>query len=681
MPSVPSYLSTSMIPLTLSHFWQRRIYEVVFFFSLAIILIYGAPFFTTVIDPNSLFAVNSIVAAGAAVSALVSLVFYFVKLKQPTFIPTYIAFLLFVITLTVLVASTGELSSPYIALWVLVALMSGIFGIWGVLPLFAITGIYIADSYLGAGFNIVSIIHVSLVSLLPVLLSLGIWRTEGAVDESSAHVKNLTSQLSEVANRSEIIINAIGDGVVVIDGAGTIQLINPAGQEILGWGKQDVLKLNYRSVLQMLDEDNHELDTRGDPIAEVLNSNQTVRSKTLTVQTRSGKRIMSSMVVSPIAENGNGVIAVFRDITKEKAEEREQAEFISTASHEMRTPVASIEGYLGLTLNPNTATIDDKARDFITKAHESAQHLGRLFQDLLDVSRSEDGRMTSTPKVTDITTLAESVTDGLQAKAQEKGLTLTFGPASQRSLRTFAPLFYINQDPDHIREILDNLIENAIKYTPQGSVVVDITSTTEDKVVISVKDSGLGIPPEDLPHLFQKFYRINNVDRQSIGGTGLGLYLSRRLAEAMQGRLWVESIYEKGSTFFLELPRVSNDEAEHLKQQQAAAPAVAATKQPVTIPVTAPVAAPVVPVPQPIVVQSAPVQQQPAPAAAPVAPIQQPAPQTSAPVQPAASTPNVPRGQNLTREQIAERVRQLEAMARATRPSERSNEQQETQQP
>ncbi|MBJ58485.1 hypothetical protein CMN24_02085, partial [Candidatus Saccharibacteria bacterium] len=345
----------------------------------------------------------------------------------------------------------------------------------------------------------------------------------------------------------------------------------------------------------------------------------------------------------------------FRDVTKEKAEEREQAEFISTASHEMRTPVASIEGYLGLALNPQTAQIDAKARDFIMKAHEAAQHLGRLFQDLLDVSKSEDGRLTNIPRVVDMGSFVATIVEGLQGKAQEKGLELIFKPADQRAQKILVPVFFVNQDNDHIREVVNNLVENAIKYTPQGSVTVDL-SGTEDKVVVSVKDTGLGIPAEDVPHLFQKFYRVDNVDRQSIGGTGLGLYLSRRLAEAMQGRLWVESNYGQGSTFFLELPRISTDDAERLKAQQAAAPQptapAAAAATPTPLPTPAPTTAPQTPQP---------IQQiaQPQPAA-------QPMPATPAATAPASPAPTVPRGESLTREQIAERVRQLEALARQT---------------
>jgi hypothetical protein len=160
---------------------------------------------------------------------------------------------------------------------------------------------------------------------------------------------------------------------------------------------------------------------------------------------------------------------------------------------------------------------------------------------------------------------------------------------------------------------------------------------SDDKVVISVKDSGLGIPAEDIPHLFQKFYRVNNVDRQSIGGTGLGLYLSRRLAEVMGGRLWVESVYKQGSTFFLELPRINSQDAERLKAEQAAAAAQA----------PAPAAAPVMPVMP----------------AAPATPAAQPAP--ASPTSEAPSAPNVPRGENLTREQIAAKVRELEGLARS----------------
>ena len=378
-----------------------------------------------------------------------------------------------------------------------------------------------------------------------------------------------SSELSEVANKSEIVINAIGDGVVAIDNRGVIRLINPAAQTIIGWSEKDALSLNYKSVLKLTNQKDEELDANGDPIQQALNNNQQIRTNNLIATTNSGKKLMISLVVSPIGESGSGAIIVFHDITKEKAEEREQAEFISTASHEMRTPVASIEGYIGLALNPQTAQIDSRARDFIMKAHASAEHLGRLFQDLLDVSKSEDGRLSNNPKVVNIITFVHDVVQGLKQKANDKGLKLIYKPMPENATEKFlAPAYYINLDNDHVREIVNNLVENSIKYTLFGDITIDIDSDDEH-VVISVKDSGVGIPAEDMPHLFQKFYRVDNKDTRDIGGTGLGLYLSRRLAEAIGGRIWAESVYTKGSTFFIELPRISSQEASQLAEEEA----------------------------------------------------------------------------------------------------------------
>lgn len=522
----------------------------------------------------------------------------------------------------------------------LVGVFASIFGLWGVLPVLLAASTFTAAQYIASSLTTEVIVIMAFSTILPLVASFIIWHNKSGKDENSSDnraFRNLANELSEVASKSEVVINAIGDGVVAIDSQGTLQLINPAAQRIIGWGKQDALALNYKSVLQLVDQENNTLDTATDPIQQALNTNQQIRTNDLTLMTKSSKKIMISLVVSPVGEVGSGVIVVFRDVTKEKAEEREQAEFISTASHEMRTPVASIEGYLGLALNPNTAQIDEKARDFIMKAHESAQHLGRLFQDLLDVSKSEDGRLSNIPKVIDITTFAGTVVQGLLPKATEKGLQLTYVPMPLDSgEKRIAPVYLVNLDNDHIREVINNLVENAIKYTPQGQVIVDV-SGDDDHVVISVKDSGIGIPAEDIPHLFQKFYRVDNKDTRDIGGTGLGLYLSRRLAETMGGRMWVESVYTKGSTFFVELPRISSQDANQLKEQEALRAQQEANRAP-----TAPVS------PAPIV---APAEQPPAPTTV--------APATS-----------VPRGEALTPDQIAAYVaKQRELVQQQPQPA------------
>lgn len=598
--------------------------------ALGIVILYFVPFISDTALSTSLSITMPIMIL-ASLTAIISFVSYIWMPPKGIFASSLVMYLLLAITTAWLIVTTGGVGSIFIALWMLIAVFAGIFGLWGLLPILVAIGVFIAFEYLQGRSSTEVIIVAIFAGILPLIASFIIWHSKSGRVESDGNdraYKDLASELSQVASQSEVVINAIGDGVIAIDTQGIIQLINPAAQRIIGWGKQDALALSYKSVLRLVNIKNEPLDITIDPVQQVLNTNQQVRNNDLTLITKSDKKIMTSLVISPIGEIGSGAIIVFRDITKEKAEEREQAEFISTASHEMRTPVASIEGYLGLALNPNTATIDEKARDFINKAHESAQHLGSLFQDLLDVSKAEDGRLANNPRVVDIMTYTHDILQGLQPKATDKGLRLIFKPNPDDGSKHVTPVYHVNLDNDHIREIIDNLTENAIKYTPQGDVIVDVNGT-DDRVVISVKDSGIGIPTEDIPHLFQKFYRVNNAETNQIGGTGLGLYLCRRLAETMGGRIWVESEYKKGSTFYLELPRIDAQEATRLLEQQAKAVQEATASQ---------------------------TTQQPAVVTAP-SPINS---TTQLSVAPAIT---VPRGESLTPDQIAAQVARLKAMA------------------
>ncbi len=458
----------------------------------------------------------------------------------------------------------------------------------------------------------------------------------GALGSKTAGKSIAVEQTAEQASeQASVVINAIDDGVIAVDSKGTIHLINPAAQKMIGWTGGDALNLIYKSVLKLVDSKDQPVSDAIDPVLLTLNTNTTSESDSLSLLTGSGKRRMISIVVSPVGDLGSGAIIVFRDITKSKAEEREQAEFISTASHEMRTPVASIEGYLGLALNPNTAQIDQKAREFIEKAHASAQHLGRLFQDLLDVSKADDGRLSNYPEVVDVVEFVGSVVEDFKLKAEEKGLVLKYIPdpsGASMGQKTVAPMYFANVDNDHLREIVSNLIENAIKYTHEGEVTVDVVGDGEH-VSVSVKDSGIGIPAEDISHLFQKFYRIDNTDTREIGGTGLGLYLCRRLAEVMGGRIDVTSEFKKGSVFTLTIDKIERGEAAKLKEQQAQAKAASATPQPTA---TLVASATTAPAPQPAA-DPAPVAPQPAatPTPQPAAPATSVSPQTApAPQQP-----------------------------------------------
>ena len=538
--------------------------------SVIILALYVWAYFADVKEIGAGLLVSDTAALFAGIALIVGFISYLWAPKKYVFWGSLGAFGLLSATIAMLVLNTGGITSPFIALWMLASVFAGVFGLYGLLPLLVATLTYMALQYAGGTLSREVIVTVVLAGELPLAVSYLIWHAKSSSEDKSGDSSAyhaLASELSQVSGKSEVVINAIADGVIALSGQGIIQLINPAAQQIIGWGKQDALSLDYKSVLKLVDKNDHEVTPANDPITKVLADNKEVSTSDLSLITNSGKKILVSVIVSPVGQPGEGVIIVFRDITLEKREERQQAEFISTAAHEMRTPVASIEGYLGLALNPATAQVDDKARDFINKAHESVEHLGNLFQDLLDVSKADDGRLSNNPKVVDVVAFTHDVVEGLRPKAEQKGLHMLFKPQPEddekAGERRLNPVYYANVDNDHLREVIANLTENAIKYTPSGDVVIDIGGDSEH-ITISVADSGIGIPKEDQGHLFQKFYRVDNSATREIGGTGLGLYLCRRLVETMNGRIYIDSEFKKGSTFFVEIPRIDHEEATRL---------------------------------------------------------------------------------------------------------------------
>lgn len=380
--------------------------------------------------------------------------------------------------------------------------------------------------------------------------------------------KNKSSESSEQA---DVILESISDGVLMVDKKNTIHTFNRGAEVITGWKANDAITLDVHSVLQFVDEKGTLYDVGNNPFDRAHSTHQEVKDSKAYIKTISGKVISLAIVVTPISgDKGiNGLVAVFRDVSEERREEKQRAEFISTASHEMRTPVAAIEGYLALALNPKVAQVDEKARDYLEKAHASTQHLGQLFQDLLQAAKSEDGRLVNHPKVVDMSGFITELAGELKFSAEKKGLNVDLnldggGVENNVKQKVISPLYFAYVDPDRIREAVTNLFDNAVKYTEAGTIALGI-SGDKDNVTLTVSDTGQGIPAEDIPHLFQKFYRVDNSATRTIGGTGLGLFLCRKIVELYQGRIWVESTVGKGSTFYIRIPRLSKDKAESMK--------------------------------------------------------------------------------------------------------------------
>ncbi|MCL2094547.1 ATP-binding protein [Candidatus Saccharibacteria bacterium] len=361
----------------------------------------------------------------------------------------------------------------------------------------------------------------------------------------------------------EEVMNSVADGIVALDRSGTIRLINVAAARLAGFANSaDAVGLNYASVLQLVDVAGAPLEERHNPLIKALTNNETMTTRDFSLVSRENQKRTPVELTTSYDKLDDAIIVTYRDISQELKEDGEQMEFISTASHEMRTPIASIEGYLGLALNEKSATIDARAREYLVKAHEASQHLGKLFKDLLDATQASDQRLKASLEPVEMTELVRNVVSGFSPMVAQKNLVLLFNsiPLSQATAdHQLTQKLFARVDPGFVREIVNNLMENAIKYTPAGRIEVTVQGS-QNEVVVSVRDSGVGISADDLPHIFQKFYRSDNSDTRTINGTGLGLYIARARTEAMDGQLSADSTFGRGSIFFLRLPRMTDEE-------------------------------------------------------------------------------------------------------------------------
>ena len=415
--------------------------------------------------------------------------------------------------------------------------------------------------------------------ILVILVAVGIPARFYILKKKKPNTNSKTKTLGGNTAQLATIFGSIEDGLILIDSKGTIVLCNTSAGTITGWNVEDTIGINIEVVVKLTDPQGNIYSGQKYPFNKVLGNGQSMKDNSMDLINREDKKTAVGLSISPLKDDSGtvtGAVALIRNITDEKEQESRLADFISTASHEMRTPVAAIEGYLALSLNNKVATIDDRARDYIEKAEAATRHLGTLFQDLLTSAKAEDGRLVSHPEVVELAEFLKKLTEDLKFASDKHGLSNEFiiGTASavktalpQSDEHQVAPLYYVYVDPDRLREVVTNLFDNAVKFTSSGKITVGITG--DDQVVqFYVRDTGVGIPSEDIPHLFQKFYRVDNSATRTIGGNGLGLFICRKIVELYAGRIWVESEEGKGSTFYINLPRLSSQKATDLLEHK-----------------------------------------------------------------------------------------------------------------
>ena len=375
---------------------------------------------------------------------------------------------------------------------------------------------------------------------------------------------------AQSANLANLVLNSIDEGVMIVHSSGIVVLINPAAMRLLGTSDPNMVEnLQLASILNLENSEGTKIEDDVNPVLRAVINGENFETRDLILVSIQEQRRPVAISVVCTTTGQNERIITLRDIARELEEEGEQADFISTASHEMRTPVASIEGYLGLALNPKTATIDERARKYLEEAHASSKHLGRLFKDLLDVTKLDDKKIRVQLTPVEMTSTVRSIANGQVPMMSEKGIHYTFGANAARSDNTTRVVnqeVYASVDIDFLREAVNNLVENAIKYTASGGGIWVNVRGDDDRVLINVTDTGIGISPDDLKHVFQKFYRADNSQTRTVGGTGLGLYLVKQRVEAMGGKVWAESSFGEGSTFYLSFPRITAEEYQRRKQ-------------------------------------------------------------------------------------------------------------------
>ena len=380
---------------------------------------------------------------------------------------------------------------------------------------------------------------------------------KSTVTEKS-QMQGMVQKLTADKSKDDAILSSMADGVYVVDSERKIVIFNEAAEELTGWKSADACGLFCGNVMKLRDDQDLSVCEKSCPMLVTWSSGENVVRNDMCFVNKFKKAIQVSGSYMPIKDNGgevSGGLCVFRDITEQHALERQKEEFISTASHEMGTPLTALEGYIDLAKGP-TAQIDPKTRDFLEKAYAQVRQMAHLMQDLLNVSRIEDKKVELKKASFEITDLIKSVIEIMKPKADEKKLKLMFSESNINfgGKKAIGVSTKVSADMDKVREILNNLIENAIKYTEEGSIQISITFD-QDFATVCIADTGIGISEDDQKHLFQKFYQVADFETREVGGTGLGLYITRSLVELNGGKIWIESKKGAGSKFLFTLPR------------------------------------------------------------------------------------------------------------------------------
>jgi len=392
--------------------------------------------------------------------------------------------------------------------------------------------------------------------LIQIATAIGNAKVYDLISEQAQEMGQMLRRQQEEGTRSHAILTSIADGVVVNDTEGRVILVNPVAERILGIPARNLLGEDLRGFFSFLGTE-EEKEAIG-AVEKLLGSQAQEVTKTFKMRLTVDSRIIHASLAPVLTQRNDflGVVTVLRDITKEVEADRAKTEFVSTVSHELRTPMTSIKGYTDLVYAGAAGPINQDQRRFLEIIKSNTDRLTALISDLLDISRVETGRVRFEARPLQIGEVVADVVNVLAGQARFNSQTLTYEVAGG--------LPDIMGDRDRLNQVLTNLVGNAIRYTPVGGEIEVRTYPVEGAVRVDVRDTGIGIDPEDMAHIFERFYRSDHPLVQEKRGTGLGLSIVKMFVEMHGGRIWVNSDPGKGSTFTFILPiPVRSGKVEH----------------------------------------------------------------------------------------------------------------------
>lgn len=358
------------------------------------------------------------------------------------------------------------------------------------------------------------------------------------LNDLSEVIRLTQENLEQESKRLHSILSYMTDGVLATNRRGQITMINDMAKNQLGIESDEVLNQNILELLKI--EDEYELKDLITQSPDLMIYSQNLNGEYISLRVRFALVRRESGFIS-------GLVAVLHDTTEQEKEERERRLFVSNVSHELRTPLTSVKSYLEAL--DEGALSEPVAPDFIKVSLDETNRMMRMVTDLLHLSRIDNATSHLDVELINFTAFITFILnrfDKIRAQDEEKKYEI---------VRDY-PInsVWVEIDTDKMTQVIDNILNNAIKYSPDGGKITVSMKTTDDQMILSISDQGLGIPKEDLPKIFDRFYRVDKARSRAQGGTGLGLAIAKEIVKQHNGFIWAKSEYGKGSTFTIVLP-------------------------------------------------------------------------------------------------------------------------------